>query len=53
MSDTLQTMSENDIDKQHIIELFNAGVKGAEICLDGQNIKHCGKEGHWLEKKWV
>ena len=51
MSDTLQTMSENDIDKQHIIELFNAGVKGAEICLDGQNIKHCGKEGHWLEKK--
>jgi len=51
MSDTLQTMSENDIDKQHIIELFNAGVKGAEICLDGQNIKTLWKRGTLVGKK--
>ena len=42
---------EYDADKQHIIELFNNNVRGLEICLDGQNTKHCGKEGHWLETK--
>jgi hypothetical protein len=40
-----------DTDKQHIITLFNNNVKGIEICLEGQNINHCGKEGHWLESK--
>lgn len=40
-----------DIGKQLIIELFNNNVKGVEICLAGQNTKHCGKEGHWLETK--
>jgi hypothetical protein len=25
--------------------------RGVEICLEGQNINHCGKEGHWLETK--
>ena len=40
-----------DIDKQQIVTLFNNNVKGVEICLDGQNAKHCGKEGHWLETK--
>jgi hypothetical protein len=49
MSELLQTTTE--IDKQHIITLFNTYVKGVEICLEGQNIKHCGKEGHWLETK--
>tara|TARA_B000000477_G_scaffold124579_1_gene132840 strand:+ start:6741 stop:7535 length:795 start_codon:yes stop_codon:yes gene_type:complete len=49
MSDIVETTSEIDIDKQHIITLFNTYVKGVEICLEGQNIKHCGKEGHWLE----
>lgn len=44
-------MNENDIDKQNIITYFNTRVKGVEICLDGQNINHCGKEGHWLEKQ--
>lgn len=38
-----------DVDKQHIISLFKTNVKGVKICLDGQHIKHCGKEGHWLE----
>lgn len=40
-----------DIDKQQIIKLFNKNVKGREICLEGQNINHDGKEGHWLEKQ--
>ena len=40
-----------DPDKQDIITLFISNVKGVEICLDGQHINHCGKEGHWLEEK--
>jgi hypothetical protein len=40
-----------DIDKEEIISLFNNNVKGVEIDLNNQNSKHCGKEGHWLEKK--
>lgn len=40
-----------DSDKQEIIALFNSNVKGVEICLEGQNVGHCGKEGHWLESK--
>jgi hypothetical protein len=38
-----------DGDKMLIIDLFNKNVKGVEIVLDTG--KHCGKEGHWLEKK--
>ena len=41
--------TEPDNDKQQIITLFNNNVKGREICLEGQNINHDGKEGHWLE----
>jgi hypothetical protein len=37
------------IDKQQIITIFNNNVKGREMCLEGQNINHCGKEGHWIE----
>ena len=40
-----------DADKQQIITLFQNNVKGVEICLEGQNLNHCGKEGHWLETK--
>ncbi len=40
-----------DVDKQHIIDLFKANLKGIEICLDGQNINHCGKEGHFAEDR--
>lgn len=40
-----------DFDKEQIISLFNTNVKGVAICLEGQNINHCGKEGHWLETK--
>jgi hypothetical protein len=40
-----------DVDKQDIITMFNTNVKGVEICLKSQNQKHCGKEGHWLERK--
>ena len=41
--------SEIDNDKQRIITVFNKCVKGVEICLEGQHVDHCGKEGHWLE----
>jgi hypothetical protein len=41
--------TEPDADKLHIIMLFNHNVRGVKICLKGQNVKHCGKEGHWLE----
>jgi hypothetical protein len=51
MSDILRKKNKIDIDKQKIITLFNNNVKGVEICLKGQNINHCGKEGHWLETK--
>lgn len=44
-------MSNIDSDKQEIITLFYNNVKGVEICLKNMNIKHCGKEGHWLETK--
>jgi len=40
-----------DDDKQKIINKFNENVKGHEICLEGQNANHCGKEGHWLETR--
>jgi hypothetical protein len=40
-----------DTDKEEIIRLFNTNVKGIDICLEGHHIKHCGKEGHWLETR--
>ena len=51
MTDNLQKESEIDTGKQQIITLFHANVKGVKICLEGQNTKHDGKEGHWLETK--
>ncbi len=51
MSELLQIESEVDSGKLDIITVFNTHVKGVEICLEGQNINHSGKEGHWLEKK--
>ena len=38
-----------DIGKQLIIELFNNNVKGVEICLAGQNTKHCIKKDPYYE----
>jgi hypothetical protein len=38
--------------KQIIINLFNNNVKNVEICLANHNARHCGKEGHWLEKQF-
>lgn len=40
-----------DKDKQEIINIFNKNLKGVEICLKSYNIKHSGKEGHFIEKK--
>jgi hypothetical protein len=49
MSDISQNTNHVDIDKQPIIQSFIANIKGKKPCLDGQNTKHCGKEGHWVE----
>ena len=38
-------------DKLEIIELFRKNIKGKKIELENYNKKHCGKEGHWLEKQ--
>jgi hypothetical protein len=38
-----------DPDKQYIIETFNKYVKDKEIII--KNTRHCGTEGHWLEKQ--
>lgn len=40
----------NDIDKDHIINLFFNNVKDKDIILNN-NIKHDGMEGHWLENQ--
>ena len=40
-----------DIDKQFILKQFITYAKDVEIGLEGQNKKHCGKYGHWLETK--
>jgi hypothetical protein len=37
--------------KQRIIDLFMQNVKDVDIDLTNQHQCHCGKEGHWLEKK--
>ncbi len=47
----LQISEFSDDGKEKIKKKFYNKVKGIEICLDGKNTKHCGKEGHWLEEK--
>ncbi len=37
--------------KEKIIELFRNNVRGKEPEISDYNEKHCGKEGHWLEKQ--
>jgi hypothetical protein len=39
------------MEKYNIISLFNNNIRGIDICFTPQNIKHCGKEGYWLETK--
>lgn len=52
MGGVLQQSSRKlDADKTHIVSLFNTNVKGINIVIDCQNVKHCGKEGYWLETK--
>ena len=38
-------------DKSKIIELFKLNIKGKTPDVTNNNKKHCGKEGHWLEKQ--
>lgn len=47
----MEDIKEISIEKQQIIALFNNNVKGIEICVKDQNVKHNGKEGYWLEKR--
>jgi len=51
IDDLIKLDIDKDVDKEYIIKLFNTNVKGVEICLKGKNKKHCGKDGHWLEKQ--
>ena len=37
--------------KQKIINLFNKNVRGKKSDTSSSNIRHDGKEGHWLETK--
>ena len=37
--------------KSEIIKRFMSNVKGESIDVSGSNIRHDGKEGHWLERK--
>jgi hypothetical protein len=38
-------------DKQNIIELFYASVKGKKADISKSNQRHDGKKGHWLEQQ--
>ena len=40
-----------DNNKLDIIKRFHNNVKNIDIDTYNKNIKYCGKEGHWLEKK--
>lgn len=40
-----------DADKKKIIKLFNQNVRGKKPNTTSSNVKHAGKEGHWLEKQ--
>ena len=51
MSNFLQTTSEINIDKQHIITLFNTCVKGVEICLERTKCKPLWKRRTLVRNK--
>lgn len=38
--------------KEQIIELFRKNVKGKHPSVDGKNIRHDGRAGHWLEHQF-
>lgn len=39
-------------DKQDLIEIFRKNVKGKSPCVDGMNVRHDGRKGHWLEQQF-
>lgn len=42
-----------DLNKQRIIDLFMKNIKGKKPVFEKDvNVKHDGKEGHWLEKQF-
>lgn len=38
--------------KEQIIEIFRANVKGKTANVEGLNVRHDGKKGHWLESQF-
>jgi hypothetical protein len=48
IEDSYNTM---DDDKSYIIDIFNKNIRGITIDTSDKNMKHCGKEGHWLESR--
>jgi hypothetical protein len=47
----LSRKNEANEKKQEIINLFRKNVKGKTANTSSSNIKHDGKEGHWLERQ--
>ncbi len=39
-------------DKDKIVKLFKDNVKGKKPVVKKANVKHDGKEGHWLERQF-
>ncbi len=39
-------------EKEKIVELFYKNVKGKKPNIDGRNVRHDGREGHWLEEQF-
>ena len=39
-------------DKKELIEIFRKNVKGKSPCVDGMNVRHDGRKGHWLEQQF-
>ena len=50
-NNTINPTNAIDDNKKQIIELYYSNVKDKPISSNGQNEKHCGWEGHWLEKQ--
>lgn len=38
--------------KEKIIDLFNKNVKGKKPDVTGKNVRHDGRQGHWLEQQF-
>ena len=49
IEENFKNLSIDNSDKQRIIKLFLNNVKSIDISIEHSN--HCGREGHWLERR--